>query len=175
MPVTSAPLGPTKKRRKRDSPKMPPTKVFWVSVFDAPDTVMVLVTVKTPPSPTVPGTAATNMQLVSSVKAPSSVWIQQMPVDLLNHRPSGEEKELAAVRPEILTSTLGESSSAPNKKMSQVKVVASAMLLVSLKRMMCPFGLPSRPRPSLSLNARGLAASVVPGVLFAALLLVNAK
>ena len=74
-----------------------------------------------------------------------------MPVDLLNHKPSGDEKELAAVRPEILVLLSDASSSAPNKKISQVKVVASAMLLVSLKRMMWPLGLPSRPSPSLSL------------------------
>lgn len=105
------------------------------------------VTVTFLPSPTVPGTAASSMQLVSSVKAPSSVSIQQMPVALLNQSPSGDENEFLAVRLDKLTSA-GWSSSEPNRKTSQRNEVAVDALSVSLKRMIRPFGLPEPLLPS---------------------------
>ena len=113
-------------------------KVSFVAVTGAPPTVIVLVTVNFLPSPTVPGTAASSMQLVSSVNAPSSVSIQQIPVALLNQSPSGDENEFLAVRPDRLTSA-GWSSSEPNRKISQpneVEVeVEVDVLSVSLNRM----------------------------------------
>lgn len=67
-PVISQSLGPTRKRRTVASVALAPTMV------SVPPTAVAL-----PPSPTLPGTAASIMQLVTSVKAPSSVWIHNMP------------------------------------------------------------------------------------------------
>ena len=110
---------------------------------------MRLFTVTLPPSPTSPGMAASIMQPDSSVIAPSSVWIQQMPVAWLNHSPSGDENEFFALRPDRLASPA--SSSAPKRKMSQVKPRAADCPPSSRKRMMWPLGLPAPLRPSTSM------------------------
>ena len=64
IPVISACEGPTKKRLSLAVPGAAPTKVCTVLVAPA---ASVLVTVLAAPSPTDPGRAASNMQLVTSV------------------------------------------------------------------------------------------------------------
>lgn len=145
-PVTSAPRGATKNRRSRASPNVAPMKVSCVPVCTAPWTCIALFTVTLPPSPTCPGMAANIMQLVSSVNAPSSVWIQAIPVALLNHKPSGDEKAFAAFSPDRLAAP--PSSSAPKRKMSHSKDRAVDRPPSSLKRMMWPWGLPEAFCPS---------------------------
>ena len=74
-----------------------------------------LVIVFAPPSPTWPGSAASIMQLVTSVYAPSSVSSQQQAgVAGLNHMPSGLEKSLSASSPDRLTSAAAVER-APNR------------------------------------------------------------
>ncbi|EWS62723.1 hypothetical protein Y695_04047 [Hydrogenophaga sp. T4] len=58
--------------------------------------------------------AASIMQLVLSVKAPSSVWIQHTPVAGLNTRPSGADMSLSSVRFDRFTADLSAPASAPN-------------------------------------------------------------
>jgi len=75
---------------------------FWILIFAAL-------------APTWPATPTSNMQLVTSVYAPSSVSIQHKPVALLKNTPSGLEKSWSAVSEERLTFAASASDCAPNR------------------------------------------------------------
>ncbi len=64
IPVTSQSLGPTRKRRNLAAPGAAPVGEFTVRVALVASVPVMDLTV---PSPTAPGSAASNMQLVTSV------------------------------------------------------------------------------------------------------------
>ena len=72
-PVISQSAGPTRKRRSLSVPSGAPTLVATSRAAPAASTLVMVRFALAPPSPTLPGIAASSMQLVSSVNDPSSV------------------------------------------------------------------------------------------------------
>ena len=95
MPVISQSTGPTRKRFNRSGAGVAPIRVVTGTL--RPSASVVVQRPRCGRRPRGPGTPASIMQLVTSVYAPSSVWIQHSRVAGLNHRPSGLEKSCSAV------------------------------------------------------------------------------
>jgi hypothetical protein len=93
-PVISQSDGPSRKRLNVAAEGLAPTRVCTASLLPS---ARVYSRVCAPPSPTLPGMPSSIMQLVTSVYAPSSVWMKTRPVFALKASPSGLEKSWSPV------------------------------------------------------------------------------